>query len=156
MTTGSSVAWGWRTAADRGRSSVVRGEVIAGSRVRAAESDGPQLPSQQGIGALKAFSPRWDTQQEEHKAESGAARKAAPIRASTANRKRVIRYSNRNRGPFDSWTYLDFALPSLSGNVTRSPQVLEAQDFGVARSKKGGGSRRPRFRQIERVPVRIR
>jgi len=67
-------------------------------------SDGPQLPSQQGIGALMAFSPRWDTQQEEHNAESGAARKAAPIRASTAKRNRIIRSRNRNRVSFDSRT----------------------------------------------------
>jgi len=101
-TRGGAIAGSCRTAADRGRSSLVLGEVIAGSRVRAAVSDGPQLPSQQGIGALMAFSPRWDTQHEEHNAESGAARKAAPTRASTAKRKRVICLDNRNRGPFDS------------------------------------------------------
>ena len=104
VTTGSSIAWGWRTAADRGRSSLVLGEVIAGSRVRAAVSDGPQLPSQQGIGALMAFSPRWDAQQEEHNAERGAARKATPIRANTAKRNRLIRSRNRNRVSFDSRT----------------------------------------------------
>jgi hypothetical protein len=91
VTTGRSIARGWRTAVERGRSSLVLGEAIAGSRGRAAVNDGPQVPSQQGIGALMAFSPRWAAQQEEHNAERGAARKAAPIRVSTANRNRIIR-----------------------------------------------------------------
>jgi hypothetical protein len=92
VTKGRSIARGWRTAVDTGRSSLVLGEAIAGSRGRAAVNDGPQVPSQQGIGALMPFSPRWETQQEEHNAERGAAKKAAPIRASTANRNRVMRF----------------------------------------------------------------
>jgi hypothetical protein len=47
-------------------------------------NDGPQLPSQQGIGALMVFSPDSETQHDEHNAESGAARKAAPMQSRTA------------------------------------------------------------------------
>jgi hypothetical protein len=53
-------------------------------------NDGPQSSPQQGIGALMVFWPDSETQQDEHNAESGAARKVAPIKTRTASRNRVI------------------------------------------------------------------
>jgi hypothetical protein len=84
VTTGSSIARGWRTTVESGGSSLVFGDVSAGSRGRAAVNEGPQLPSQQGIGTLMAFSLTSAMQHDEHNADNGAARRAAPMDTRTA------------------------------------------------------------------------
>jgi hypothetical protein len=78
---------------ETGGSNRVFADATAGSRGRAAVNDGPQLPSQQGIRAPMALSPDSETQHDEHNAESGAARKAAPIKTRTAKRKRLTVFS---------------------------------------------------------------
>ena len=89
--------------------SFVFAEAIAGSLERASVNEGPHVSSQQGIGSLSA-SPAGGTQHAEHSAPSGAARKAAPIKARTGRRSRVIRSSKLAPQAPKFRTELDFPV----------------------------------------------
>jgi len=131
VTTARSIVCGGSSAVKRGGSTLDFGEATAGSRGRAAVQEGPQVPSQQGIGALR---PDSETQHDEHNAESGAARKAAPTSARTTNRSRVICSENLHRLSRDS-----LAKPAQPPAIV--PQTLPA-----------AGSRRHRSLQNEGAP----